>query len=612
MRPPRPLLVLLGIFVVLALLYSVTTPLFEAPDEQWHFAFVQHVAQGRGLPEQALPLQHLARQEGSQPPLYYALAAALTFWIDTSNYPAMVWENPHYGFDVPGVVNDNKNLFIHTAQENFPYAKTALAMRLARLLSIAMGVVAVYFTYRITALVTFPTPNEPSLKRAPKDLPALAAAALVAFTPQFLFISSAVSNDSTIVALCAVALFLLVRVLRVQPTLRDAIVLGIVCGLCALAKVSGLAMLPLAVLVIAYASRPSRVSATMTWRETSKVRTLVFQQAALLSSFALVAGWWYLRNFALYGEITGTARMIQVFGGRVDPLTIDAWRAQLWEVFETFWVGFGWGNIRAPEWVYVLVSVAALLAVSGLALGVWRARRHLVSALLDHAPLLVLAAWTLIVFAALLRWMVQTQAPHGRLLFPALPALAPLLVIGWMQLVPVRARTRVLSAVSLALFLFALLAPFVLLAPAYAYPVPLSESEVDSIPSRVDIRYGDSLMLLGSRVTPHPTDPRGALQVDLYWRVLAPMSRDYSLNLSALDRDLRVVGLRNTYPGRGTLATSLMTPGQLFHDTYWLPARAPSGSVQVSVFERESQQNLDAFDPAGNEITPIVNTFSLR
>jgi hypothetical protein len=127
----------------------------------------------------------------------------------------------------------------------------------------------------------------------------------------------------------------------------------------------------------------------------------------------------------------------------------------------------------------------------------------------------------------------------------------------------------------------------------------------------VDIRYGDKLMLLGSRVQPHPVDPRGALRVELYWRVLEEMDTDYSLNLAALDDSFRVVGSRNSYPGHGTLPTTLMRAGQMFRDTYLLPARAQRGSIQVSVFERETQQGLAAFDPAGNEITPIVNRFEL-
>jgi hypothetical protein len=214
------------------------------------------------------------------------------------------------------------------------------------------------------------------------------------------------------------------------------------------------------------------------------------------------------------------------------------------------------------------------------------------------------------IFLALAQWMVQTQAPHGRLLFPALPAMAPLVVIGWMQLLLPAARRTASRVIALGLFGIASAAAFLWLAPAYAGPVRLNESEAAAIPARVDIRFDDSLMLLGSSVRPHPVDPRGALQVDLYWRALKPMDTDYSLNLAALDENFRVVGSRNTYPGHGLLPTRMMAAGEVFRDTYWLPAGAPTGSVQVSVYERESQQNLDAFDPAGNEITPIVNKFA--
>lgn len=587
MSKSRSLIFLIAAFCLSGIVYSTTTPLFEAPDEQWHFAFVQHVAQGQGLPEQSLPLQHLARQEGSQPPLYYLAAAALTFWIDTSDFPNILWENPHYGYDVPGIVNDNKNLFIHTTEQGFPYHNTPLAMHLARLLSLAMGGLAVYFTYRITRLL-LPT-NEPA---------ALAAASVVAFTPQFLYISSAVSNDSTIVALSAVALFLLVRAFRVSLTLRDALLLGIVCGLSALAKVSGLAMLPLAMLVLAYVNR-------------HRVRQLVLAEIVLLLGATVVAGWWYVRNLQLYGELTGTTRMLEIFGARVNPLSLEAWRAQLYEVFETFWIGFGWGNIRAPEFVYTLVALAIVCGILGLVLGARRVRNQIRSAAQSHASLLVLGAWAAIVFVALLRWMMQTQAPHGRLFFPALPAVAPLLVFGWLQLTPLRARTYLLRIVPLGLGAFALAAPFLYLVPAYAPPQMLDASDIAAIPARVDIRYDDKLMLLGSKISPHPIDLRGALRVDLYWRVLAPMDTDYSLNLAALDENFHVVGSRNSFPGHGTLPTRLMTAGQIFHDTYWLPASAPIGSVQVSLFERKTQQNLTPYDPAGNEITPIVNRFQL-
>ena len=293
---PRPISILLAAFLLLGIVYAATVPLFEAPDEQWHYAFVQHLAQGQGLPEQTLPLKHLARQEGSQPPLYYSLAAALTFWINTSDYPAIIWENPHYGFDVPGIVNDNKNLFIHSAVENFPYQNTPLAIHLARLVSLVMGAVAVYFTYRLTLLL--PPLTTPTLTTAR----ATAAAALIAFTPQFLFVSGAVSNDSTVVALCAIALFLLVRGFKVAPNLprchsRRHRLWSLCTHQSKWTRDASARHRRLYLLESPHHS-PGRSSSTL----------------GLLISFGVTAGWWYVRNLALYGEVTGTTRMLDIFG----------------------------------------------------------------------------------------------------------------------------------------------------------------------------------------------------------------------------------------------------------------------------------------------------------
>ena len=39
------LLVILMAFVALSLVYSLTVPLFEGPDEIWHYAFANHLGQ---------------------------------------------------------------------------------------------------------------------------------------------------------------------------------------------------------------------------------------------------------------------------------------------------------------------------------------------------------------------------------------------------------------------------------------------------------------------------------------------------------------------------------------------------------------------------------------
>lgn len=595
LREHSAIALVLALFIVLGIIYSMTTPLFETPDEREHFAFVQYVATGRGLPIQSEQPAHLARQEGSQPPVYYLLAAAATWWIDTSDFPGIFWENPHYGYNVPGIVNDNKNLFIHTSLESFPYHNAVLAMRIARWLSVAMGALAVLFTY-LLALEIF--------SRA--KLLAASASAIVAFVPQFLFISGAVSNDSTIAAISACALWLMVRLLRAQFSWRAIVVVGIVVGLAALTKVSGLGLIVLATCALGWKAWQGR-------NEPSGLRRTLLQFFLFTFAFSLVAGWWYIRNLVLYGELTGTEMMSRIFFARPAPLALDQLLVQLGEVWETFWIGFGWGNIRANPAIYTSIAVFVLVGAIGLVkFSIADFRFSVLLKPTDgQSQIALLLLWLVIVFAAFVRWMMVTQAPHGRLMFPALPAIAILMVLGFAQF----QISRVLSFVHLVfvIFLFPLaaLAPFAILRPGYAYPQTLQMSEVALIPNRVDISYDDRIKLLGYEISPRRVLPGDTTELVLYWQSLAPMDEDYSIGIRVLDANQRVIGARDSYPGHGMLPTRLWRAGQIIRDVYWLPIApdAPAVSdaqILVSLYERISKRDLIARDPRGQIITPFI------
>ena len=64
---------LLFAFVTLALVYSLTVPLFEGPDEIWHYAFANHLASGGDLPVFDVKQPATFLRNGAHPPLYYAL-----------------------------------------------------------------------------------------------------------------------------------------------------------------------------------------------------------------------------------------------------------------------------------------------------------------------------------------------------------------------------------------------------------------------------------------------------------------------------------------------------------------------------------------------------------
>ncbi len=281
-------------FVLLALVYSVVNPIFEANDEFQHFYTALHLAQGRGFarPDPGQPWL----QEAAQPPLYYLLTAGLIAPVDTSDAEHLLWNNEFAAKGLPTAFA-NKNRTIHTDRERWPYQQTVLAVHLARAFSVLLGAVTVGLIYAIVRVV---------LPAAPRV--ALAAAALTAFTPQFLFLSASVSNDNMANVTAALAAWVLLSGLRGRRPRGWAMMLGVALGLTGLSKTSNLLLWPLVGLVILLAGwRSGRL------RHSMRDLTVIFALASVL------AGWWYARNWLIYSDPTGVASIVGMIGRRAAP-----------------------------------------------------------------------------------------------------------------------------------------------------------------------------------------------------------------------------------------------------------------------------------------------------
>ncbi len=455
----------LAMFVALGVLYSVTVPVLEKPDEAYHFFFFQHLLEEKKLPMMGTAGENLWEQEGSQPPLYYLLAALSTSWVDSSDARDLYWVNPQRNLGDPGDPG-NKNFIVHTEREAWPYRGATLAIHLCRWLSLFFGAGTVAVTYAIARLV-FPG----------RPLMALGAAAVTAFIPQFIFVSSSVSNDSLIAFLCALGLWQLLLMVSkpMPPPFRAYIWLGCTVGLAALTKLSGLALLGLTVGALAW----------LIWRRPSLRRSYVIGGLAVTALVALIAGWWYLRNLRLYGDLSGIGEHLAIMGGRreLPPLTLESVRSELFGLRASFWGLFGWFSILMPAWTYLLLDL--LTALGGLGLVAWWVRTGA-----EHRRRMgLLLLWLVVVAASLVRWTLLTHASQGRLLFPALPAFACGLAAGWDALIPTRGRlARWRGALLLAsttwLLVLSVAAPSQVIAPAYQLPELI---ESDQLPADLQL-----------------------------------------------------------------------------------------------------------------------------
>lgn len=581
----RPLAVLLAVFCVLAFFYSSIIPIFEGPDEDAHFRYAKYIAEHRAFPVQLFePGGGAAGHQGWQPPLYYSLAAFVIAPMDTSDHEQQLWRNYAATF-LGDPACCGRNVYYHPDSQNFPWTRTTLAVHLARLLSIFFGAITVAATYALAKTI---------LNRAREfriwilrlgsglDLEfgiPLAAAAVVAFNPSFLFASALVSNDAPLAAFSALVLLVWVRLLNGQlaPTLKSVALLGVLIGLALLVKTTALGLIPFAMLVLAIVA----------WRKRDWNLAIV-GNAVMLLVIALLSGWWFARNLVLYGDPLAYRLMItSATFPRAGPLTLpELFQISLPWLWQTFWGGPTPGDF-APALLGVL-AIASLLALFGL--GVFLIQN---SKFKNRNSILILGAWLVFILVAQIQFIrTTTGADQGRYLFPAIPAIALFFVLGFDELV-VRLsrmlnfefRMLNLSFIIGSFFALALFVPFAYTLPAYARPALLSESQTQNISHPVNAVFADQLQLLGYDLEQRAVKPGENLRVTLYWRALAPMSESYRVFVHLVGQGDRFAGGADVIPARGAFPTVYWKPGDNYRDVVQVPvsANAQPGKYAIAI-----------------------------
>ena len=576
----------LGLFLLLALTFAYVTPPFEASDELWHYPLIQHLAAGNPLPVQVFDPAEAGpwKQQASQPPLYYYLGAALTFWIDQSDMDDVRHLNPHVE---PGVLtrDGNRNLAIHDPDAS-PWHGALLALYIVRTASVLLGMATVYLTYRLGRLLW---PDRPDL--------ALIGMAVVAFTPMFLFISGAINSDNLIIPLAAWACYLMIRLVGAPPQTQVAWWqryggLGVVIGLASLAKIPGTGLLPLA-LGTAFIASWQRLGRPMA------LRGLLLAARAAISAFLwlllpalLIAGWWYWRNVQLYGDWRGWSAFIAVLGQRSQPASLSQLWDERWGFMASYWGMFGGLNIPLPAWTYYLLNALVVIALPGFLLYLlpqlwrwWWALRNpgqllggaiyrLLAGVADFFPWVIALLWCAAIIVGLIQWATTTWSSQGRLVFYALPFLQLLLVAGLLGWLPRPAGRAAGLGLAGLLFVLSSLAPWLWIRPTYQPQLGCGSPQY-----ALEQTYGDQIRLLGFDGDLDGVYPGDSLDVRLYWQVVAPMAEDWSVFVHLNDPVLQIpVAQRDMYLGQGLLATSFLRPGDCVVNEYVLHVPATAGA----------------------------------
>lgn len=560
--------------LLLAFANIVQNPLFESPDELLHYRFVRYL-----LDEGQLPIQPAddTLTQYHQPPLYYLGGAVLVAGIEDPQTDPLV--NPFWLSYNPGDVHrDNKAQFLPQQPLMGLFSGTALVVRLLRLWSLLL-LAGILWALKRMAMELWPQqPGQQALF--------LAVAAL---NPMLLYVGSSVNNDNLVVLLGTLLLLVLIRGLRTRFTALTAAVVGLLWGAAALSKITGLLLLaPVAVAMLWSAYRERRWS-----------RWLALGVAALGVGL-LLSGWWFARNVSLYGELFGVERMLDIWGERTagewDVATLVA---TLQYAQETFWARFGYGQIVLPDVLYVPFVALTLLGVGGLLLRlreVTRAARERQS-----GAWLTLAVAAVVFLAAFAYFMWRNPSgANGRYIYPAIGALAAFVASGVARL-PLQRVVRpatILIMSGIAIFSLAWLVPWTYAAPAHNRTVANSQTSL----GLTELSWEPGMQLRGAAL--HSRDVSGVEnpEAQLYacWLARRAPQENYVFYVHILDRDLEVIGRRDTHTGLGNYPTSLWQSDTAFCETYRVPLDASHlegphvADVTIGFYGAQSRDPLPA------------------
>ena len=364
--------------------WSFAVPVFEGPDEPAHWQYACYLNQ-----KHALPLYGPSFTEAYSPPLYYLLIAPLA--VD-AKLPAI-----GYGMEHDRILMlFPPRLFQNTSGDFGLY----WPFRAARLVSVLISVFTIWFC----ALAGMEASGGPGT--------GLLVGGLVAFWPMFTFRGMNVSDDALVAALSALALYLIVRLIKRGFTWGMGIFAALAVAGAFLSKTSAIILpVPLFLAVI---------SEKISWR--AKVT-----RAGVLGlvMFVIVAPW-LIRNEYLYGDLFTQRAMFTAVGNLIHEHSLGSmyFRTYFPLILIRSFIGtFGYMTLPLPILAYLVYTIALVSAGACWIWGVLQRR-------IDFRFSAILSSVIVLNLIVVIYVNLTFTAPQGRYMLPALPAIALLLGLG--------------------------------------------------------------------------------------------------------------------------------------------------------------------------------------
>ncbi|MDF1515020.1 MAG: hypothetical protein P1S60_14510, partial [Anaerolineae bacterium] len=420
------------------------------------------------------------------------------------------------------------------------------------------------------------------------------------------------SNDSAAAAMCTTALWAVMRAIS-QPTLRpgNTVLSGLSIGAALLSKTSAVLLIPLCALILL----------VTLWKQRRRPDEIAILLALWAASMLVVAGWWYGRNWILYSDPMGFSSHTNTPWGREHPATLLQLLLEIPLLVRSFWGAYGWGHILWPDTVYLALTVIGGLVLLSTLHDIPQALKIMrfagkpppdIKNLSYTKSMALLAAWgwLALVAGALLNWMRQVQAPHGRLLFPAIAAWGILITYG-LQIITQRfSKGRKVTRWILGLLAsLSILAPGARIVPSFAKPRLVNAVKIEE--PDFSLTYEGMARVYDIRITEGYSSPGDTIKVHACWESLQQMPLNYTVFVHLLGPENTRAAERHTYPGLGRYPTTLWRPGTAFCEEYTLQVEpwAPTPvlyQVEIGLYDAETGARLPAMNANARRHDPPI------
>ncbi len=253
------------------------------------------------------------------------------------------------------------------------------------------------------------------------EIYALMTGIFVSFLPQFMVIGSSVNSDNLVYLLSSTFLLYAVFILDNKKSGWYLILIPFFLLMLFLSGKTGLILVPVGIFLFVF-----RI---LTQKSKEPLYLLTLSLLGLILAFIFFAD-------LLPGSVLETffiSKTEFITSGQKLPVGLSFYQSFLTLLFKSFWFVGGWMAILWNHWVYAGLSVLTVLSICGLLLIVVKRLAKLEEDGLPSNPILfIMTLSVLMSFLASLFFYgwVKEMLAQGRYLFPVLPAIGILFIIG--------------------------------------------------------------------------------------------------------------------------------------------------------------------------------------